>query len=129
MRLYHFTSEHNLAGIQAEGVLRVTGPNLFPPGRVWRDRETGEAFTGTPPRGQLVVWLLNTETVEGDNGIAPDNRDCRVTVEVQDAHPWLAWLTAQPREDWWVRAVIDSGGGIGCARHWYVVARPIPRAE
>jgi hypothetical protein len=106
MILYHFTSEHHLPTILAEGVLRTTDPNLFGTGpTTYINRDTGEVFEEF------------------------DKRAVRITVEVRDARRWLDWLKARKYDAKWVQIIISAGGGKAAARHWYVVPRPVVRAE
>lgn len=125
MRLYHFTSKHHLPSIEQEGVLRVTDPNLFRtgPSPVTPDAEV---------RGQQVVWLLDEPEAGGSgqaNGLYQAKREVRIVVEVDDARRWLDWLSVRKHDSEWVRIITRQGGGPSRAKHWYVVARPIPREQ
>ena len=132
--LYHFTSEHHLPSIVADGVLRTTDPNLFATGpATFMDTKTGEVITvGGPILGQPVVWFFDTPTVpSGDHGLdgSTGKNALRVTVVVDDGRLWLDWVKVRRHDPGWVRLVVRTGGGERCARHWYVVPRPVTRAE
>jgi hypothetical protein len=118
MRLYHFTSEYHLSRILATGVLRVTDPNLMV----------------EPLAGSGVVWLLDMpdpwdDNLDASHGLTEAKTAVRITVDVPDARAWLDWLTSRVFQPTWVQAIIDTGGGVDAARHWWVVPRPIPRPE
>ena len=122
-------------------MLRTTDPNLFGTGpTTYINRDIGEVFEeGGPTLGQPVVWFLDLPTADSANHgltmgpvISPaqfDKRSVRITVEVRDARRWLDWLKARKHDAKWVQVIVSAGGGKSAAHHWYVVPRPVLRAE
>jgi hypothetical protein len=113
--LYHFTSPEHLKSIEADGVITTTESNV-------------NAFGGGP----RVVWLTD-DPDPGKAGWAEgslyDKTAVRITVEVPDAYPWLAWAGEQGIEEYWKNALVSAGGGPDAAASWWVVERPVHTSE
>jgi hypothetical protein len=125
MRLYHFTSRFHLPNILQDGMLIPTDANLFRTG-------PSPATPNEPVRGQKVVWLLDEPEAGGGqqaNGLYAAKREVRIEVDVPDAQRWLDWVTTRRHDPEWVRIIVRQGGGKSRAKHWWVVARPIPSTE
>ena len=113
MRLYHFTHPLHLPSILADGRLRTTESNVsFSRARVGPD----------------VVWLIDEPepdfSGEHSHGLYGAKQQVRFEVEVPGIKwtnwAWAARMTALDRD-----TLINSGGGIERAEHWYVFPAPI----
>lgn len=114
MTFYHYTSLHHLPKIQADGVLKLTESNfsLF------------KEHAGPP-----VVWLTDLpelgEASHGLEGSYYDKKQVRIEVRVP-AIRWLDWEPALNGMDAASRDIlIDTGGGMAVAEHWYIWPAPI----
>jgi hypothetical protein len=121
MILYHFTSPTHLPFILHAGYLAVTESNVS---------------MSRPHAAADVVWLTNDPTPLPERfawarGTINDKTAVRFKVDVsrRAAQPWLSWSVRQGMRDDWRKALIRSGGGMGAARTWYVVARPVLASE
>jgi hypothetical protein len=115
--LYHFTSTLHLPLIKRDGFLRPTESNVS---------------LRIPHVGPDVVWLLDTPTADAPHGLnnaLVDKRAVRITVRTK-AERWLDWIARQPTMDVFSKQVlIETGGGMEAAAHWYVTEQRIPRSE
>lgn len=108
---YHFTSKHHWVDIEADQKIRTTESNLH---------MTVDHF------GPDVVWLVDTVDVEdGEHGLGPWKRSVRIEVNVP-AIRWLDWAPVANMNARWKANLIKAGGGIECAKHWYIWPNPIP---
>lgn len=96
-----------------------------------RTTESNVSFMRTGA-GPDVVWLLDTPDPDDyPHGLESvvDKRAVRFTVRTK-AERWLDWIDRQPNADPTTKAVlIETGGGMEAARHWWVTEHPIPRSE
>lgn len=114
MTFYHYTSLHHLPKIQADGVITTTESNFS---------------LYTAHAGPAVVWLTDLpdlgETSHGLEGSFYDKKQVRIEVRVP-AIRWLDWEPALTGMDKQSRAIlIDTGGGMTAAGHWYIWPAPI----
>lgn len=125
MRLYHFTSPERLTMIRITGEIRVTESNI---GSNRPDiRPYGEHV------GPDVVWLTDVGVVSARGaGLdrTPDGTDktaVRITVDVPDHEViwWPDFAVEHGMHKAWRRA-LERGRD---PRSWFVLTRPIPRAE
>lgn len=114
--LYHYTSLLHLTYIVEAGALRATGDaNLSP-----------EGFTGP------VLWLTTLDDVSEGMGLENpqvNKYEVRFTVRVDGAQLWLETARKLRVPQWWVEALVRSGGGMDHARTWRFIQRDIPRKD
>jgi hypothetical protein len=116
MILYHYTSLHWLESIRIDGFIRPSEANASPTKR-----------HATPD----VVWLTTAKSIPADGwsrGGAFDKTAARLTVDVPiDAVMlWLPdYIDRHDVPEWWVNALIESGGGYDHAKTWWVHEGPI----
>jgi hypothetical protein len=125
VRLYHFTAPVHLPEILRTRVLRVTESN---------------GALREPHAKPDVVWLLDEPDAAGashglvhpDPEIAAepmfDKRRVRFTVEVPDyrVERWVVWAARHGVDALTQAIIVETGGGIEAAKHWWVSERPIP---
>ena len=116
MLLYHYTTSFHMHSIEAEGVLRLTDAVLQPTASKGPDQ---------------VVWLSDDPTWRQgwQQGSAFDKSEVRIVVDVPDAKKWRKWARDHGSPRWWMQVLERVGGGHKPGLHWFVVERPIPRAE
>jgi len=120
IRLYHSTAatESHLGSIFREGRIRTTESNVsLPvegagPGVVWLSRDKRQ-----PKRGN--GWA---------RGSVLDKTEARLTVELPrgEAFSWMGWARRHGVSARWITALSDTSGG---SEGWYVIERPVERAE
>lgn len=114
MTFYHYTSPAHLPSIIRDGQIRTTESNV-----------AGDVAYAGPS----VVWLLDEPVaVRGVDGLMSvvDKTLVRIEVDVQ-AIRWLDWQWTAYMDPRWKEALIESGGGIERAEHWYLYPVPIQR--
>lgn len=97
----------------------VRVPEIVEGGIIWPTDSMLHPVHHVPPS---VVWLLPSGTDPGaghDNGLYDAKRTGWIDVNVP-AIRWLDWSPTLRMNPAWKAAMIEAGGGIECAAHWYV---------
>ena len=121
MILYHFTSAYHLKMILKSGMIRTTDSCLTP----------GLPNSAEVVKDPKVVWLTNDASWSHQNwrqGSLVDKAEVRIAVELprDNVYKWLRWAKQHGAPERWIKALINNGGGLAEANHWYVCEDPVP---
>lgn len=124
---YTYAGDSHLGSILRSRLLRTTESNV--------DLRAGHAHAGPG-----VVWLLDRPMSAGDNhglivGQASFSADAKQQIEIElrvplrEVHLWTEWARRHGSDPHHVAHLVKAGGGAAQARHWFVIARPVPESE
>jgi len=118
MSFYHFTSRWHTPSID------MTGEILPVESNVRHDIEHA---------GPDVVWLLDTPTAtDYPHGLVRTDDIDKTAVRIEVNVPairWLDWAWTATMRQFERDALVESGGGLAAAEHWYIWPAAIPRSR